>query len=302
MEKRFPVIPGQDPFVHILDEENDRYLLLQSRGDREVVGLEYWLINERIERVGAHRLWKPSRRFAYRKHIWAPEMHQIDGRYYIYVCGDKGDNRSHRGLVLEGSSPTGEFEFVGKLCDPAHDFNAIDHTVFRLNGGLYCVWSGWDGPDDGFPQNLYIAQMSNPWTISGERRLLSRPSEGWEMIEARLLEAPQFYQAQDKTRQERYFLFYSCDGSWTPKYSMGVLEYNGGPVLDAASWIKAPYPLITAGGHGMGVTAHNRAWLVHHIKTSYDAGWSDRVIVWAPLTFDDDNSLIVREQHHEPWM
>ena len=41
-------------------------------------------------------------------------------------------------------------------------------VIQKDDGSLYFVWSGWPGTTDG-QQNLYIAPMSNPYTISGER-------------------------------------------------------------------------------------------------------------------------------------
>ena len=50
--------------------------------------------------------------------VWAPELHYIDGTFYIYVAmAQNGDNSQHRMYVLEGTSatdPTQPFE-VGSL-------------------------------------------------------------------------------------------------------------------------------------------------------------------------------------------
>ena len=56
---------------------------------------------------------------------------------------------------------------------------AIDGTAFEWQGGLYFVWSGWPGTTDG-QQNLYIAEMRNPWTLRGDRVLISTPQYSWE--------------------------------------------------------------------------------------------------------------------------
>ena len=75
---------------------------------------------------------------------------------------------------------TSTFDFLGKVYDSTTDRWAIDGTVLEAdNGALYFIWSGWPGSVDGL-QNLYIAPMSNPWTISGPRVLLSTPQLSWE--------------------------------------------------------------------------------------------------------------------------
>ena len=47
----------------------------------------------------------------------------------------------------------------------ATDRWAIDGTVFEWDNTWYFVWSGWPGSTDG-QQNLYIAEMRNPWTLA----------------------------------------------------------------------------------------------------------------------------------------
>jgi len=44
-------------------------------------------------------------------HIWAPELHLIDGKWFIYYAADDGENETHRMWVLEseGSDPRGRY-------------------------------------------------------------------------------------------------------------------------------------------------------------------------------------------------
>ena len=39
----------------------------------------------------------------YSKELWAPELHIIDGKCYIYVACDNGNNYNHRMYVLENN-------------------------------------------------------------------------------------------------------------------------------------------------------------------------------------------------------
>jgi len=102
---------------------------------------------------------------------------------------------------------------------PTEDFWAIDGTVLEYgNGLLYFIWSGWPTIDAGFPQNLYIAPMSDPMTISGPRVLIREPKSDWETIGAPILEAPQVLQNEGRT-----FVVFSASGSWTPDYCLGMM-------------------------------------------------------------------------------
>jgi GH43 family beta-xylosidase len=133
--------------------------------------------------------------------------------------------------------------------------------------------------------------MSNPWTISGERRCLSRPEHGWEMSAAPVNEGPEVVRHPGTGR---LFVLYAADASWTQAYKMGLLEWTGGDVTDPASWQKMPRPFFTGGGHGCVVDTPSGAHLVYHRKLSGDPGWADREIRWAPLDWDDDGYPVVR--------
>ena len=72
--------------------------------------------------------------------------------------------------------PLGPYHYKARIFDASHDTWAIDGSVLQLNDKLYFLFSAWDGPS----QNLYIAAMSNPWTMSGSRILISKPTYDWE--------------------------------------------------------------------------------------------------------------------------
>ncbi len=119
----------------------------------------------------------------YSLEYWAPELHYINGEWYIYVAADDGNNDNHRMYVLKGTSqdPTQPFTMVGKITDSTDKW-AIDATILQADdGGLYFIWSGWPG-DVNYVQNIYIAKMSSPTQIGSERVLLSTPSYPWEVI------------------------------------------------------------------------------------------------------------------------
>ncbi|MCZ4136287.1 alpha-N-arabinofuranosidase, partial [Escherichia coli] len=108
--------------------------------------------------------------------IWAPELHYINGAWYIYYAKDDGDNVNHRMYVMENTSPDptqGNWQYKGQITDPTNKW-AIDGTVLQTGGQLYFIWSGWEG-DTNVRQNLYIAHMSNPWTIDSNRVEIARP-------------------------------------------------------------------------------------------------------------------------------
>ena len=183
---------------------NDNITLLRSRS------LTDWNSAE------SKLLLSPKPGLAYSTDIWAPEVHKINGKWYVIFTADPNhDSPSpeidmycpfncpavyHRMFVLEsaGSQIWGDYTFKGEL--DTFDQFAIDGTYFQHDTGLYHVYSCWYQKYDAWPANLCItksaspifalrafllltAAVSNPWTVSSNlttRAIISVPSEPWE--------------------------------------------------------------------------------------------------------------------------
>ena len=280
--------PGQDPWV--VAHEGSLLLVQTGGGNRRIVVKRFGDLGH-MDRNVETVIWAPSGPGSRRRQLWAPELHEIDGRWFVYFSSSDGRAANHRTYVLAADHPLGAYRALGPIHDPIHDVWAIDLTVFSHAGGRYGVWSGWEGPDDGFPQNLYIAPMANPWTISGERRCLSRPEHAWEMSVAPVNEGPT---AIGQAGSGRLFLLYAADASWTQAYKTGLLEWTGGDVADPASWRKLPRPFFADGGHACVVETSAGTSLVYHRKVSADPGWSDREILTAPLWWQEGYPVVQR--------
>ena len=81
--------------------------------------------------------------------------------------------------------------------------------------------------------------MSNPWTLTGPRIMLSSPEYLWER-NGEINEGPAVIQKNDKM-----FLIYSASGCWTDDYSLGMLTMNAlDDPLNASSWTKTDHPVF----------------------------------------------------------
>ena len=274
-----PAYLGQDPWVVPFD--GDLLLVQSAAGDGRIVVRRFPDLDH-LHDYEETVIWAPADG-DHTRELWAPELHPIAGRWYVYYAASDGDNENHRAYVLEADHPLGPYRELGRVRDPGHDTWAIDLTVLDHEGRLYAIWSGWEHDGDGFPQNLYIAPMSDPATISGERHLLSAPEYDWERSVAPINEGPQVVRNPGR---DRLFVAYSADASWTVAYKLGLLEWTGGDVCDRRSWRKAPAPILTGGGHGCVVEAGGRQHLVYHRKLGTEPGWDDREIRVAPLSWD----------------
>jgi GH43 family beta-xylosidase len=293
-----PVAAGADPWVV---REGGQYYMVQSRDNGIFVSRAARLTEAA---GGGTRVWTAPATGWNSTNIWAPELHRVDGRWYIYyAAGQSGPPYIHqRAGVLEsaGDDPLGPYTDRGMLYtgdDPAGGSPArwaIDLTIGRINGQLYAAWSGWetDAATDRTPQHLYIAPMSNPYTISGARVRISSPVEGWERgTELDLQEGPEFLQRGGNT-----FIIYSTRESWLPDYRLGQLRLSGANPLQPASWTKSgPVFQPGEGVIGVGHASFTQSpdgtedWIVYHAKTSASPGW-DRVIRMQKFTWNADGS------------
>ncbi|RAV06471.1 family 43 glycosylhydrolase [Paenibacillus sp. YN15] len=238
--------------------------------------------------AGERRLtWSPVKDTMYSSNVWAPEMHYLkdtDGSYkwYIYFAADNGTNANHRMYVLENASDnpmTGTWEFKGKITDPS-DRWAIDGTVLTVGEQHYFIWSGWEETDGSF-QNLYIAEMSDPRTISSQRVLLSTPEYAWESSPGRINEGPQV-----EIRGDTINLVYSANGSWTDSYCLGLITAKiGDDLMNPSSWVKRDQPIFSGAngvygpGHHSIVTSPDgtESWIIYHAARWPGSGWTRKV-------------------------
>nr|WP_256711207.1 family 43 glycosylhydrolase [Paenibacillus sp. FSL H7-0331] len=243
--------------------------------------------------------WTPVKGTMYSSNVWAPEMHYLkdtDGKskWYIYFAADNGTNANHRMYVLENASEnplTGTWEFKGKITDST-DRWAIDGTVLTVNEKHYFIWSGWEETDGSF-QNLYIAQMSDPRTISSERVLLSTSEHDWESSPARINEGPQVTIKGDTIN-----LVYSANGSWTDSYCLGLITAKtGDDLMNPGSWVKKDMPIFSSAngvygpGHHSIVTSPDGTedWIIYHAARWQGSGWTRKVHT-QKFTWNADNT------------
>jgi GH43 family beta-xylosidase len=282
---------GQDPWVTI-HERSFYYCYAQDNSIRIKSATRLHRIDEGEPAI----VWTAPKSGPFSKNIWAPELHRIDGRWYLYFAADDGDNRNHRMFVLrsEADNPLGPYTFMGKIADASNRW-AIDGTVFLApNGYRYFIWSGWPGETNG-QQNLYIAPMSDPLTISGERILISEPTLPWETTsDPKVNEGPQILR-----RGENVHIIFSAGGSWTDDYCLGRLTLTGDDPLAPGAWTKHPKPvfaktgLVLGPGHASFIHLKNADgpadWIVYHAARKKGSGWV-RDIRLQPFTWDAQDS------------
>lgn len=265
-----------------------RYYYSESRDRRQIFIRRSRTISGIGQDLGT-RVWVAPARGGNSNNVWAPELHLLDGKWFIYYAADDGHNDNHRMWVLEseGSDPCGKYRCRGQLETNGW---AIDGTVLTLEDGRrYFLWSGWPGRRNG-QQNLYIAPMRDPVTICGPRVLLATPNQPWERVAMPICEGPQVLR-----RNGDLFIVYSASGSWTQDYCLGLLHNKTQDVLDASAWVKhGPVFKKTSQVWGVGHCSFVKSlcqredWIIYHSKSTPQPGWEDREVHAKQFTWNSD--------------
>jgi GH43 family beta-xylosidase len=310
-----PLLPsGADPWV---TSKDGFYYYMNTTGNNLTVWKTRHIAN--LNAAEKKVVWTPPSSGPYSHDIWAPELHYLQDRWYIYFAADAGTNKSHRLWVLENSSPDplqGDWTMKGKLAD-ASDKWAIDGSVFKHQGTLYAIWSGWEGDENG-TQSIYIAELKNPWTVKGKRMRISTPGHPWEQvgdlsprgspeqnpgantddpIHVNVNEGPEVLQHGDKL-----FLIYSASGCWTNFYELGMMTAStSSNLLQPSSWRKDRLPVFwqSPEAHAYG-TGHNgffkspdgkQDWIIYHANSEPNQGCGgNRSPRTQPLTWKADGT------------
>lgn len=223
-----------------------------------------------LRNAEAKAIWTPTDP-SNSKHLWAPEIHRINGKWYVYYAADDGNTDNHQLYVLENSSNdpfAGEFVMKGRISTDKDNNWAIDGSVFEHNGELYLVWSGWQTRRVNVEtQCIYIAKMSDPWTLSSERVLLSKPDLEWErryispngQKPGHVIYVNEGPQPLKSPKGKYIHIVYSASGCWTPYYALGMLTARtDANLLDPGSWEKSVEPVFKQSPeNGVYSTGHN---------------------------------------------
>jgi GH43 family beta-xylosidase len=269
-----PIGEGSDPYVVLA---GDNYYLI---GSNVGIFIKQTPRLQDVADVEPYYVWVPPSGTSYSSQIWAPELHYLDGRWYIYFTASDGSYYNHRMYVLEGGTDadnplSAPFIFIGNVF-PDDNHYAIDGTVLKYDDGLYFIWSGWEADEDN-GQNLYIAEMENPWTISGERVLISKPTYDWECSISCVNEGPEAIIHNDTVS-----IIYSANAGNSDEYCLGQLKLTGSDPMSIDSWTKNRAPVycktskVFGPGHASFVKSPDGTedWIVYHAAQYSGSGWA----------------------------
>lgn len=250
------VLQRADPWVL---KSNGEYFFTASDPEYDCIAIRRAKTINDLQSAPEHVIWRKHEHGPMSKYIWAPELHRVNGAWYIYFAAAEREFEAsglptHRMYVLENADDdptTDNWTEKGRIVTPMDSFS-LDATTIVLDGVQYLIWAQKDPRIEG-NSNLYIAAMENPWTLATEPVMLSRPEYDWECIDFLVNEGPAVLLHGDKV-----YLTYSASGTGVP-YAVGLLTADrGADLLDAASWTKSPKPVFrTCEANGQYGPGHN---------------------------------------------
>lgn len=245
------------------------YNLIELRRSKTIAGLAHAM---------PRTIWRKhdSGTGAQSELIWAPEIHFINNKWYVYYAAahttefDDNGMFQHRMFAIECavSDPMrteDDWQEKGQIKTPLDTF-ALDATTFEHHDKLYYVWAQKD-PEIFGNTNLYIAEMENPWTLKTEPVMLTKPEYDWETQIFAVNEGPAILH-----RNGKFFLTYS--GSATDEnYCMGMLVIDeDADLLDASAWTKLDHPVFQSD------VKHNLLGPGHNSFTVSEDGKTDLLV------------------------
>ncbi len=239
------ILQRADPYVY--RHTDGTYYFTASLPEYDGIALRQSKTLAGLKDAEEVRIWNKHESGPMSFHIWAPELHYLDGAWYIYFAGGEKDNIWEiRPYVLEckDADPiTGHWEEKGMMQaadDDAFSFTdfSLDATVFEVKGERYYVWAEKVSVGKKI-SNLYIAKMETPWKLKTAQVLLSSPSYDWERVGFWVNEGPFAL-----IRNGKVFLTYSASETGVD-YCVGLLSADvDADLLDPSAWTKSRKPVL----------------------------------------------------------
>ncbi len=268
------------------------------------------------------------------ENIWPTELQyfsaedfgaEYEGYYHLFSTykpsvSDSGyvDGENRRSYLLKSATndlqgawinpETGEENIPVRLVhdsDPNVNFAewTAGQSVFRYNGKVYSLWVEQRGRGtDDFKQIARLAEMKNPWTLTGPILdliipELTREREGYGYSSAQGIWYPAVIEGLTPmvTDNNELFVVYASSGYWTPGYNLGQMTFKGGDLFDINNWVKKPESIFKKNSELCGVGGPNLVtspdgqtkYLLYHAYFGSDTS-GYRYCFMEPYTLDSE--------------
>ena len=216
--------------------------------------------------------------------LWAPEFHEINGRWYIFHAATPKEffwEESHVLVLKEGGNPACREDWSepkrvvrrdgSDICEAGKEIT-LDMTTFKWQGRYYAIWSQRQFLPKDLGAWLYIAELNpdEPWKLLSDPVVLSKPDYGWANNHTFVEEGPFALISGEKL----YITFSGAavDTSYVVSYLSIEKDKD---LLIRENWFKNNYPILTSrsveGEFGTGHNAYIQdengdVWNTYHAR------------------------------------
>lgn len=227
---------------HVFRDDDGRYYLTATVPEYDRIVLRRADTVAGLATAEERVIWRRHEQGEMAAHIWAPEIHRIDGRWFVYFTAGRSDDVwAIRLYVLENRSAdpfSGEWVEKGQLRTEFESFT-LDASTFEHRGQRYLLWTQRPLQPEDAGTHIYIAKMRDPLTIEGPQVSISAPELEWETRGYKVNEAPAAL-----LRNGKVYVSYSASAT-DANYCVGLLSADeDADLLDPASWTKSPTPVF----------------------------------------------------------
>jgi GH43 family beta-xylosidase len=265
------VLQRADPWVH--RHTDGSYFFIATAPEFDRIEMRRSDTIAGIRDAAPKVVWQKKDSGPMSEHIWAPELHHIDGVWYIHFAASAVEDPWRiRMYVLENRNENpmeGDWAELGQITTQ-HDSFALDATHFEHNGERYLIWAQSD-IGNSYNSALWISKMRSPTQLTGRSTIMTQPQLDWETVGYKVNEGAAVLIANGKI-----FVTYSASAT-DHNYAMGLLVADeDSDLTDPKSWTKSPTPVFYTNerlnrfgpGHNSFVLAEDgETWLmVYHAR------------------------------------
>jgi GH43 family beta-xylosidase len=228
-----------DPWVYKADDGT--YYLIATVPEYDRIVLRKAKSINGLKSAKEKEVWHKHEQGVMGHHIWAPELHRIEGKWYIYfAAGEAEDIWNIRMWVLSNTSDDpmeGSWKEEGKIKTSRESFS-LDATTFEHKGKRYLIWAqNVRGGAHGTA--LVLSEMKDPLALTGPEVVITEPEFSWERMKYNVNEG-----AAVIKRDGKFFVTYSASAT-NHNYCMGLLWIDEeADLLQASNWNKSPGPVF----------------------------------------------------------
>ncbi|AWW30918.1 alpha-N-arabinofuranosidase [Echinicola strongylocentroti] len=291
-----------DPWIYRTDDGT--YYLIATVPDYDRIVLRKASTINGLKTAEEKTLWTKHDKGVMGHHIWAPELHKIDGRWYIYFAAGEAENiwniRMWALSTDEEDPMEGDWKEEGQVKTAIESFS-LDATTFEHQGKRYMIWAqNVRGGEHGTA--LVMSEMKDATTLTGPEVILTEPEFSWERVKYNVNEGPAVIKNDGKI-----FVTYSASAT-NDNYCVGLLWIDeDAELLNESNWNKSPGPVFYTNedvkrygpGHNSFTTAEDGETLIMiyhardyreiqgHELSDPNRATRARVVRWTPSGFPD---------------